>query len=374
MIIDTADADLEVNAKKLKTLFRDDIVHASREGTCSLKLWTVCRAIASQLKGDTHLNEGYNSIIRTLSERSKNIGLPLLSARCNIKKALGVGSRNASKSWDSIAAPALSILNECCEHSDDQSIFTEDRWATPKPIRGLPERTAEVKRVMKMVRPNLNLTQSWLWASVQAVLWNKFCKQPDSRVAFAIVPAGLTPYDCSLHFCAEKYYSLASTVKVEFEPLSIRFQVGDDHCRVVRVPNPLSEQYSTNMTLLQNHYDNVHMMAVDGSHPNRFSLWSVVLKWHYNSDLRVFATVHDPKELFTLKPMKPRAPNTKKRKAKDFSDRGDDDHDALDDGDDEPAHEGPPAETHTHTTRTYACCILQHCPDRIYLGNAEIEY
>ena len=96
LIVDANPADLEITTRKFKTIWSEQLQHSAASGLCDPSMYTNASLIASKLRPDIRCNEQYNSLIRILSERSRRLGLPLLSSRCNLKKTLGVGTRGVS--------------------------------------------------------------------------------------------------------------------------------------------------------------------------------------------------------------------------------------------------------------------------------------
>ena len=95
VLLDETDNNIIV----LRSWCPDDLQQASALGTCGPKLFTVIKLARMFLKADVQENEGANSLIRCITDRAKNIGLPLLCARTCIKKALGLGARGAPSQW-----------------------------------------------------------------------------------------------------------------------------------------------------------------------------------------------------------------------------------------------------------------------------------
>ena len=102
---------LDHNTRKLVRLLRPDFEEAAASGTCGPNLWAFAMSLRAYMKADVQNCEGMNSLIRSINERCKNIGLPLLSARCVMKRALGVGARGACSKWTSLL-PRVSHVME----------------------------------------------------------------------------------------------------------------------------------------------------------------------------------------------------------------------------------------------------------------------
>ena len=124
-------ADLELATRKVRQLFHAELGHAAATGLCEARLFSVCLALRVHLFPDVEQNEGYNSIIRCIIERCRHISLPLLAARANIKKTLGLGSRSSSSKWSSVRSGY--------HHEGAAAVLEDpDRWSSPLPSAGFP--------------------------------------------------------------------------------------------------------------------------------------------------------------------------------------------------------------------------------------------
>lgn len=79
---------LEVNTRKLLALCRDDFDEAAERGTTSIKLHSILSLVRANLHSDVQDNEGINSVLRCITERSRNMSLQLVDARARIRKTL----------------------------------------------------------------------------------------------------------------------------------------------------------------------------------------------------------------------------------------------------------------------------------------------
>ena len=123
---------LEINARKLKALCREDLRTAALDGTASPLLYMVCRLIAVFHHGDVWANEGFNHLLKSVIERSHNIRHALLDARSRIKKELGVGVRGVSTRWREIKPRAVNLVNKCVdEYNDVKKRADISRYAKP---------------------------------------------------------------------------------------------------------------------------------------------------------------------------------------------------------------------------------------------------
>jgi len=114
----TPATDLELTTWKLINICRTDFQMGADTGITGPFLWACCQLIRTKVPPDSQPNEGYNSLLKVVAQRSRTIGLPLLSARANIKKGLGVGSRGSSKKWSEIRSSAEKVLLDAVEHVD----------------------------------------------------------------------------------------------------------------------------------------------------------------------------------------------------------------------------------------------------------------
>ena len=74
-LLNTADADLEANCRKLKSRCRGELEYVASEGKFDMQnpvLFGIVSTMAELLKGDTQLVESINSIIRLVGQRCPN--------------------------------------------------------------------------------------------------------------------------------------------------------------------------------------------------------------------------------------------------------------------------------------------------------------
>ena len=118
-IVAAAPETLEITAKKVRVVFKEDLEQAAANGTTGPALYGAIMMLKTQLKADTRSNEQFNSLIRILNERARTIHLDLLDARCRIKKALGGGTRGVNMRWSKIRPAATTILEDCIAQYDE---------------------------------------------------------------------------------------------------------------------------------------------------------------------------------------------------------------------------------------------------------------
>ena len=123
-------AELEITSRKLRYLFAEDLQLAAPAGTIGCNLFGVWMLLRTSIKSDTRSNEQYNSLIRVLNERARNVGLDTVSARANIKIQLGVGTRGVNLKWSAIRPHAAQMLANAIEHHG-QAIMLFDLLVYP---------------------------------------------------------------------------------------------------------------------------------------------------------------------------------------------------------------------------------------------------
>ena len=120
---------------------------AVEEGTCGPALSFMAMHLRRNLKADTRANEQFNSLIRIVNERCRNIGLNTLDSRCAIKKELGIGTRCLR--WNRLRPQAELVLNDAVNHHIEatMNVNLPGRWEPPPPEAGL-EDSATIKQNM----------------------------------------------------------------------------------------------------------------------------------------------------------------------------------------------------------------------------------
>ena len=111
-VLETPLEKLDSNVRKLRQRCLEEFESTARSGKLGPILHTTISAWSSSAKSDVAINEGHNSLIKAISGRCKNIGLPLLSARANTKKELRVGVRGAPVKWSNVKKSALVMVQD----------------------------------------------------------------------------------------------------------------------------------------------------------------------------------------------------------------------------------------------------------------------
>ena len=139
-------------------------VHGTLEGVGGGKLWVVARVLRG-IRSNSISIEGFMSLMKAVIGKAPHIGLPLLSARCCIKKDLGLGARGAHTKWSNIRPTATAVLNESIANfSEIESVVGDDRrWAQPRPTQHLPTKE-HVHQISNELSPSLAASVEWRWA------------------------------------------------------------------------------------------------------------------------------------------------------------------------------------------------------------------
>lgn len=122
-----------MNSLKLRRIMPGRLEHAAATGMCGPDLWAFVKGLCLFAKADIANNEGHTSLIKGQCQRTRNIGLPLLSARCNIKRELGIGTRGACTRWSQVRDSAAQILQNATDsYQDGVMVHSEpNRWSAP---------------------------------------------------------------------------------------------------------------------------------------------------------------------------------------------------------------------------------------------------
>ena len=93
-ILDTELLKLEVNTRKIRLLFTEDLKAAAASGILGAKLDALLRMVRRLWKADVRENERINKMVTLQGERCPNASLELLSARIQLKHFLGQALNN----------------------------------------------------------------------------------------------------------------------------------------------------------------------------------------------------------------------------------------------------------------------------------------
>ena len=166
------------------------------------------------------MNEGHNSLIKAMSDRCKNITLPLLSGRVNLKRELGVGMRGANTRWSAIRPHAKAILEESFTCSDVvPGILADDkRFEPPCPVPSALPGSVVAQQYPRLV-PGKLAKHVLEWCSAKTLQLHRLYPDIDATngLLFGKYPRQLRSGD-TLHIIVDKAHSLASLMALDVQP------------------------------------------------------------------------------------------------------------------------------------------------------------
>ena len=182
---------LEVTTRKVRNLFPEEIKYSQETGLCKIKLWVFILGLCRFLKAHIATNEGYNSLLKGLAVRCRNIGLPLLSARCNIKRSIGVGMRGSQTRWGSIKGVAAGVLQDALENFEEGQLVlaTADRWKAPMASDarlGNPITEFQLYNRYNECFPSDQPADIMLKATKRGCLWHRVFQEPSALLGFVL--------------------------------------------------------------------------------------------------------------------------------------------------------------------------------------------
>jgi hypothetical protein len=141
--------------------------------------------------GDTEINEEYNSLIKIACRRAPNIALPLVSARCNLKKAMNVGSSKSLSRWQLVRPSAARVLQEALDGQQYASAVTDDAQRWQPASRATVPPSSDLDASEFVLNPALRPDHAWKWAAAQnTAYFNRVCFDIDISCGFTFAPTG----------------------------------------------------------------------------------------------------------------------------------------------------------------------------------------
>ena len=127
---------LDITSRKFVRICKSELEDTVTSGLAGERTYAMALLMRNNLLPDAQRNVQYNSLISTISKRCRHIGLPLLCARANMKKTLGVGTRGAAHKWSHIRAACSGVLDDLERHVPlSQDILNDSsRWSCPAPM------------------------------------------------------------------------------------------------------------------------------------------------------------------------------------------------------------------------------------------------
>ena len=172
-VLDTDLRQLDESTRRLRHVCNDDFQLGARTGTIGPILYSAIMLYRIYLTGNTQHNESFNKLLKDQADKSRTIGLPLVSGRACTRKELCLGSRDTQhkQAWKHVRESALALQRDLIDNfATGQTIMSEgDRWSDLPPTPGLPSDT-ELAQKMSVIQPT-NTTQAGLWASGYNMMW-----------------------------------------------------------------------------------------------------------------------------------------------------------------------------------------------------------
>ena len=166
-------------------------------------------------QADIRCNESYNNLLKNIVDLSPHINLPLLSARVNTKKLMGLGTRGISHRWSTLKTRA-DLLEEMLSHygAGLTVVGEEDRWTDHASDATLPDRDTTKTKYAESMRA-IQITPQLKWSSVFELILGREFPKPSASTGMVIQDEAIHPSDatmelqsgCELYFVAANRYN-----------------------------------------------------------------------------------------------------------------------------------------------------------------------
>jgi hypothetical protein len=299
LLLSTPDEDLDISSRKVKALCLLELVQARDLGTIGTICWSISAFMRVRMRPDVRVNEQYNSLVRMMNERCRHVSLGLLSARVNLKKMLGVGTRGASMKWSQIRPRAEILLNQMMQHGDeaDTVMGETDRWQPPLPAAPL----VNVDALIDLCLP-VPTTPAMVWGTHYSLELHKFLPIPEATILIILtdgepedVPAAGSPFtaletDNPAYFIAETNYNTSRLVPCTVERIGVPGQ--DDSKLIAKVKTPFTT--TSSIQAFGEAWPFFHMdgVAREISHLLRITVSRHDMVWKYSDDHGLHAEVY----------------------------------------------------------------------------------
>ena len=167
-LLETPANDLEINARKMKTTFQTDLLHAAHSGLLTGSLRVCVRTVAVMWKADSRECERINKMLKLFTERGPTSSAELVSSRACIKHYLGeavvAGATELRRKWSHYRPNARRLLEVCLESwQDRKQVQSEvDRWIQPPATdKGLPSEKECAVLFAKLHPSGHSLANNW---------------------------------------------------------------------------------------------------------------------------------------------------------------------------------------------------------------------
>jgi hypothetical protein len=168
LILDTDDAELEINTRKIKVRHLGELSKAAICGTLTLgsRLSLMLLTIRKRIKADAAEIESVDSLVSSIATKAPNISLDLLSARVQIEKELGLGSSAVSGKGSILEPIVTQAARTILQFVPQARALTGDhsRWEPPVLAIELPD-SAKVNVIYKDANPIEKLKEDQVWGA-----------------------------------------------------------------------------------------------------------------------------------------------------------------------------------------------------------------
>jgi len=218
-ILETIDIHLNINIRKLKTIFCKDFAFCASTGYCTWKLYVLIRVFAFMAEPDVQESERLNKTLTLFGDRCPNGGVDLCSGRLGLKHFLGLNGygQKGTKKFSDVKPTAEKLFQQCVAGWPLMADVdgNESRFKHAEVRRDIPTLT-QAKVQQRHIDPVLNppMTASMLWAASKNSTFSKHravqgkpCCET-GLLAIAVVKAEKPPTEApSIFLLTDKVYT-----------------------------------------------------------------------------------------------------------------------------------------------------------------------
>jgi hypothetical protein len=238
-----------------------------------------------------------------ISERCRNIGLPLLSSRVTLKKELHLGSRGSQTKWSNLRPDATKLLAQLTEcFADGLKVMSEaDRWSTPPQSTEIPSND-QIKDALPEYDFKGNLTPAERWG----LSYMTYLSEHIGRSGNAKISAR-----CAFRIAADKSLAVGATLAMVMDTNFSALHMWQIHITHVSAEDgssaiaKLSCEHRSGLGFFAAAYDRACASAIRSD-----TLFQYSLTWGWSAEHRLHATVSGvaPIEVCRLEVVPPRMP------------------------------------------------------------------
>lgn len=216
-VLCTEDDKLEINARKLKKLFGQELETSSQTGLLTGRLRVCMRVVSKRWRADTRECERVNKMLNLFVERSPGASYELQSSRACLKHFLGEaenpGVTDRRRKWSQYKPTAQRLLHLCASSWPDRQEVQNcvSRWSAPV----VPERLEsdlEISRIFDDLFQNPKQSASGTWAACYNMMLNKkLAEIPASECPTPVI--NFTVKDAESSQCSFSYFISVDKVR-----------------------------------------------------------------------------------------------------------------------------------------------------------------